>query len=126
MITEFLPDRESFAYLDAADLVVFPYQTTAESSSAAARYGMATNRPVVCSPLPIFDDLNGSTHRLSGTSPDAIASGVIELLGNDALLFSKAAEQQAWLDAKSWERVSARLAGMLTGLVQAKKSTRER
>jgi glycosyltransferase involved in cell wall biosynthesis len=126
MITEFLPDRESFAYLDAADLVVFPYQTTAESSSAAARYGMATNRPVVCSPLPIFDDLNGSTHRLSGTSPDAIASGVIELLSNDALLFSKAAEQQAWLDAKSWERVSARLAGMLTGLVQAKKSTRER
>jgi glycosyltransferase involved in cell wall biosynthesis len=125
MVTEFLPDRESFAYLDAADLVVFPYQATAESSSAAARYGMASNRPVVCSPLRIFDDLNGTAHQLPGTSADDIASGVVELLGDETLRLSKAAEQQAWLEAKSWERVSARLAGMLVGLFQAKKSTRE-
>jgi glycosyltransferase involved in cell wall biosynthesis len=121
MITDFLPDRESFAYLDAADLVVFPYQETAESSSAAARYGMATNRPVACSPLSIFDDLNEVNHRLSGTKPENIATSVIELLRDDALLASKAKAQQVWLAAKSWDQVSMRLAGMLTGLVRAKR-----
>jgi glycosyltransferase involved in cell wall biosynthesis len=54
MTTEFLPDDESFALLARADLLVFPYQDTGESSSAAVRNGLATGRPVAVTPLPIL------------------------------------------------------------------------
>ena len=53
MINEFLEDEESLALLECADLIVFPYQTTGESSSAAVRTGLASGRPVACTPLPI-------------------------------------------------------------------------
>src|SRR5690606_34117410 len=40
-ITDFLPDSESLAWLQLADLIVYPYQFTQESSSAAVRGGLA-------------------------------------------------------------------------------------
>lgn len=73
---DFLEDDESIELLSEADLIVFPYQNTAESASGAVRYGMATTRPVAVTPLPIFRDLEGAVYKFSGTSPDAIADGI--------------------------------------------------
>ncbi|MDN7457922.1 glycosyltransferase [Burkholderia cenocepacia] len=124
MITEFLPDRESFAYLDAADLIVFAYQDTAESASGAVRYGIAANRPVACTPIPIFDDLGEMVHRFSGTDAHAISDSLGELLRDRALLGSKAEAQAAWIRARSWDEMSARLGGMVRGLAVARNGGR--
>ncbi|NKX16972.1 hypothetical protein HGG75_21850 [Ochrobactrum pseudogrignonense] len=65
--------------LSAADLILYPYQNTAESASGAVRYGLAVNKPVAVSPAPIFDDVNDVVFQLPGTNPEAIANGVIAL-----------------------------------------------
>lgn len=83
MHNQFLSDEESLALLTDADLIVFPYQHTGESASGAVRYGMAVERPVAVTPLPIFDDLDGATFRMPGTSAADLADGIAATL--DAL-----------------------------------------
>lgn len=117
MITEFLSDEGSLSLLGAANLVVFPYQETSESSSAAVRFGLASHRPVVCSPLSIFDDVSSVVLRLPGTSPSDIADGIAKLLGDKKLLHAKAEDQERWLRSASWRNVSARLAGLIIGSI---------
>jgi len=117
MVTDFLPDEESYGLLDTADLIVFPYQETAESSSAAIRYGLATHRPVACSPLKIFTDVKEVVHFLPGTTPEDIATGIEEVIQNFDKLSSKQKIQDKWLAAHSWDVLAKRLGGMIKGLL---------
>ena len=117
LFTEFLEDEESFALLDASTLIVFPCQDTAESASGAIRYGLATRRPVVCTPLKIFTDVSDIVHRLPGTSPEDIAAGIEHLLHSPDLLNSKQEIQNRWLAAHSWNILGNRLGGMIKGLI---------
>jgi glycosyltransferase involved in cell wall biosynthesis len=78
--TRFLEDDESFARLANADALVFPYQNTAESASGAVRQALALNRPVITTPLRIFDDVASLTLRLPGNDPAAIAAGLKPLI----------------------------------------------
>lgn len=80
MITDYLTDEESIAHLRTADLIVYPYQQTGESSSAAVRMGLASGRPVAVTPLAIFDDVRNATHRLPGISPSDMAAGMDRVL----------------------------------------------
>ena len=118
MINEFLDDEESFCLLECADLLVFPYQDTAESSSGAIKIGIASNQPVACTPLEIFNDIKDVVHFLPGTAPEDIASGLMNLLNNDDLLQSKHEIQQKWLKAYSWSAMAYRLSGMIRALIQ--------
>ncbi|MCD6184670.1 MAG: glycosyltransferase [Deltaproteobacteria bacterium] len=117
MITDFLKDEESFALLDTASMIVFPYQATAESASGAVRYGLASRCPVVCTPLDIFSDVKDIVHTLPGTSPNDIAVGIEQLLLDPDRLKSKQEFQDRWLRAHSWEKLGIRLGGMIKGLV---------
>ncbi|MDX9786208.1 MAG: glycosyltransferase [Desulfobacterales bacterium] len=117
LVTEFLEDDASFSLLDAATLVVFPYQNTAESSSAAVRYGLAARRPVVCTPLSIFADVGNIIHFLQGTSAENIAEGVDALLRYPEKLHDKSALQDQWITFHSWEILGKRLGGMILGLL---------
>ncbi|KIN69845.1 Glycosyl transferase group 1 [Sulfitobacter noctilucicola] len=74
--TAFLPDGESFARLSRADALVFPYRQTAESASGAIRQALALDRPVIATPLRIFDDVEPLITRLPGTSAADIAQGL--------------------------------------------------
>jgi glycosyltransferase involved in cell wall biosynthesis len=120
MVTDFLPDAESFGRLSEADLIVFPYQETGESSSAAVRYGLATGRAVAVTPLAIFDDVNRAVFRLPGTSPAEIASGIGQLIddmaSNDQEIANKQVEADRWRDAHCYSRLGSRLYGILVAL----------
>ncbi|SDT84681.1 glycosyltransferase [Desulfobacula phenolica] len=116
LITEFLEDEKSFALLDTAAMVVFPYQETAESASGAVRYGIATRRPVVCTPLEIFSDVRDIVHFLPGTSSGDIAAGIEHLFLNPDLLKNRQNLQERWLAAHSWDVLGKRLGGMVKGL----------
>lgn len=122
MHNAFLPDEVSFDLLADCDLIVFPYQETGESSSAAVRYGLATERPVAVTPLAIFTDVEGAVWRFKGTTPADIADGIAKTLKALSTNTYEAAEVAAnadrWRDQHDYQRVSKRLFGMICALFQ--------
>ena len=120
MVTAFLDDHDSLARLSEADLVVFPHQDTAESSSAAVRYGLASGRPVAVTPLAIFDDVGGAAFRLPGQGASEIAQGIARLIDDidagAAAVGRTRAEADRWRAAHRYSRIGNRLLNMLTAL----------
>ena len=116
LINDFLPDDQTLGWLQSAELLVFPYQHTQESSSAAVRWGLASGRPVACTPLSIFDDVAEAVAFLPGTAPKELAAGLSALL-QDAQHRQQVQQAAAdWLTAHDWSRLSLRLQGLLTAL----------
>ncbi|MGV8900572.1 MAG: glycosyltransferase [Burkholderiaceae bacterium] len=114
--TDFLSDADSLAYLQAADLIVYPYQATKESSSAAVRMGLASGRPVAVTPLTIFEDVADAVHILPGTDATAIAEGVSWILDNPEAIRAKNLEAQQWVESRQWPQLSVRVLGLIDGL----------
>jgi len=116
LVNDFLPDDQTLGWLESAELLVFPYQQTQESSSAAVRWGLASGRPVACTPLGIFDDVADAVAFLPGTAPAELAKGISELLADETRRRSLQKDAAAWLSAHDWSRLSLRLHGLLTAL----------
>ena len=115
--TEYLDDDVCLDLLHEADLIVNPYQWTGESASAAARFSLASGRPVAVTPIPIFNDLGGAVFRMPGIRPSDIAAGITECLSH---MKNDSAEYQAvrdvarvWLRAHDFGRQAIRLKNML-------------
>lgn len=123
LCTEYLSDSECLERLSKANLIVFPYQSTGESSSAAVRYGLATGRPVAVTPLAIFDDVKPAVHDLPGLTPELMAHGIADILKqivdrNPAIL-EKHEIAERWRAEHRYSRVSDRLYGMIVALNNA-------
>lgn len=116
LFTDFLPESTSIALLQAADVIVFPYQETAESASGAVRFGLAAHRPVACTPLGIFSDLEGNGLRFRGCSAHDMAQDLVLWL-SEAEIDGVVAGQDRWLRARAWPKLMVRLADMFRGLV---------
>jgi glycosyltransferase involved in cell wall biosynthesis len=118
--TDFLEDHDSLAQLDAADLIVFPYQNTAESASGAVRYGLVSGRPVAVTPLSIFDDVSRATFRFDGESARDIAEGIARLIDDinagAARIEQVRLEAERWRAAHRYSRLGERLHNMATAL----------
>lgn len=114
--SEYLADAASQALLQRADLIVYSYQQTQESSSAAVRMGLAAGRPVAVTPLSIFDDVADAVHLLPGTTPEAIAQGIHALLNDEQALATKALQAKAWVATRQWPALSNRLLNVIDGL----------
>ncbi|HEY6065615.1 MAG TPA: hypothetical protein VIY96_05635, partial [Thermoanaerobaculia bacterium] len=65
--------------LQACDLLVFPYYPSGESSSAAARLGIASSRPVLVSDSGIFEELRGVAEVVSSIEPGPLAESIRQL-----------------------------------------------
>lgn len=119
---DFLSDEESLELLKEADLLIFAYQNTEESASGAVRYGLATHKPVVVTPLRIFDDLGNAVFRFEGKSYTSIASGIKNILediqndSNHMQSIRKAADR--WRISHDYEAVSQRLYSMCHALLR--------
>ena len=109
LLTDYLEENVAIGLLTLADVVVYPYQHTQESASAAVRMGLASGRPVAVTPLAIFDDVSPVTIRLPGTSPEDMARGLAELLEGGPEIDALLDRQRDWLVSCGWERVSSRL-----------------
>lgn len=118
--SDYLDDADSLQRLQAADLIIFPYQKTGESSSAAVRFGVASGKPVAVTPAPIFEDVLPAVFSLPGASVTEIVGGlqtVLEQLRSD----SPAAHEQAenagkWRHQHAFPALSRRLYGILYAL----------
>lgn len=111
--TEYQDNLDSLRALSRCDLVVFPYQRTRESSSAAVRMGLASGQPVLCAPLGIFSDVEEIVHFLPGITPEQIAEGMLELLLDEHKRLALQQRQQQWLQSHDWVQVAKRLQAML-------------
>lgn len=112
LITDYLSDAESLAWLALADCVVFPYQHTQESSSAAVRWGLATGKPVLCTPLDIFEDVAEAVTFLPGTDVAALQAGLCQALDHGLQI-----RQGEWLKSHAWSIISIRLRNLLVALM---------
>lgn len=112
--TRYLPEADSMALLSLADVVVFPYQHTEESSSAAVRMAVAARRPIAVTPLPIFADLlaAGCVTALPGTQAAALAQGLLAQLGH---LGVSSQAVQDYAHAHDARTLSQRLHGLIAG-----------
>lgn len=115
--TDFLSDEESLSHLKQADLVVYVYQETGESASAAVRFGLAALRPVAVTPLAIFDDVSQAVFKLPGFTPKQIAAGLTDLMeglrSNSAEIAEKLHVSKAWTMAHQFPKLADRLLGIL-------------
>lgn len=113
--TEYMEEDAIIGRLAGADLVVYPYQRTQESASAAVRLGLASLAPVAATDLPIFDDVSGIIHRLPGVTPAQIAAGIERLLNDNDELRRWSGAQKEWVEAQQWRTVSQRLYDLIRG-----------
>ena len=121
LISDHTPEQDALAALSAADLLVYPYQYSQESSSAAVRFGLASGSPVAVTNIPIFADLGETVFRLSASSGRALAASLIEVLhcvtaDNDSAR-QQATVRQAWVEEHRWDRVAERFHDVVHGLV---------
>lgn len=118
LVNDFLPEEESLALLKTADLVVFPYQQSEESSSAAVRMALVAGCPVAVTPLPIFADVASAVSVLPGTGPGELADGIAQVLVElDEPQAQAAARARAadFVASRSAELLSRRLRNMIAG-----------
>ena len=116
MINDFLPNEESLSLLNLAELIVFPYQDTQESASGAVRQGLAANRPVLCSPLAIFDDIADAVLFLPGRSVSDIQQGISDFLKTPDQIDKQIHRQFQWCAAHHWALLARRLWNMIIGI----------
>ncbi|QHN04128.1 glycosyltransferase [Granulicella sp. WH15] len=99
----YLPEEEVARRLAAeADVLVFPYREVGHVSvSGAARVGLATGVPVLCSPTGWFADLKDVTHQTSD-----LKEGVARMLEDDALRNRLVHASKEFCHESSWSRVA--------------------
>jgi glycosyltransferase involved in cell wall biosynthesis len=118
--TDYLEDSASLDLLSQADLIVYPYQVTGESSSAAVRHGMASGRPVAVTPLDIFNDVKTAVYQLPGIQAQEMARGLSELMAHlqqsKPGQHDKSMAMEKWRQSHLYATLATRMHNMLTGL----------
>jgi glycosyltransferase involved in cell wall biosynthesis len=122
--SEYLSDAESLAHLRDCDLIVFPYEKTGESASAAVRFGIASGRPVVTTDLPIFDDVRPAVFQVESSDPGAMARGMQRIIAalrtGDQEVAERAKAADKWRRDHSYETLAARLSGLIEAIQRAR------
>ena len=117
VVTDFLEERDSLRRLASMDLVVFAYQDTGESSSAAVRMGLASGALVAVTPLPIFDDVADVVLRMPGTAPQELAQGIraaMTMLTEGGKELARLRENaRRWVESHQYHHLSRRLCDLV-------------
>lgn len=120
LMTDFQPNEASLTALSSCDLLLFPYQETGESSSAAVRYGLASGTPVAVTPLEIFEDVDQTVYKLSGYAPKEMAESIMHLISdiknNSEVFQKKNADAKKWRDSHHYSELGKRLGNILEAL----------
>lgn len=116
LITDYLSEQETKQHLSHADLIVYAYQETQESSSAAVRVGLSVGSPVLVTPLAIFADVEEAVHYLPGSSAEMIAAGIRHFLQQETPSEEKKSRIAQWFEERNWSMLSRRLVNIIDGL----------
>jgi glycosyltransferase involved in cell wall biosynthesis len=111
--TGFLDHEETLRELAESDLVVLPYVYSSESSSAAGAFAIASLKPVLCSSLPLFDELSGAAHRFPAGNVFALANKILELAADPTELNRYRAAQEELVRSRAWPVVARHFAKLI-------------
>jgi O-antigen biosynthesis alpha-1,2-mannosyltransferase len=111
--TAFLPHEETLRELAESDLVVLPYLYSTESSSAAGAFAIASLTPVLCSDLPLFDELAEVLHRFPAGDVFALANKILQLARDPAELGRYSAAQNERVRKLAWPAVAQDFAELI-------------
>ncbi len=117
-VSDYRPIEECQDILGLADYIVFPYRDTRESASGAVTIGLATMKPVLVSPLDIFNDVADCTWKMPGHEVGDIVATICQLEATPSQAEQLRERQVAWLAERDWQHISSRLAAMLDGLLR--------
>jgi len=119
-------DEEITKKIAACDLMVFPYQKSDESSSAAVRTALGLSVPILVTPLEIFDEIQYLSFKIDGVSPENIADGIVKTLES---LYGELKQYRSFLDILdqwkfeySFSSIGYQLEGMITAYYQEDQS----
>ena len=122
IFTSYIPNKESLKLLSESDLIVFPYQKTTESSSAAVRHGIASGASIAVTPISIFDDVNSMVEVLPGISSKSLSEGIISLYkkqfikhmdGNQKEVINR---KSRWIEHHQFSNLSLRLNSIIKSI----------
>lgn len=100
--TDFLQEFEILQELSQADVMAYTYTSTQESSSAAVRFGVLTKKPIVVTPLDIFEDVQDIVYTTKSINPQDIANQLENVLKTH----TKLELQEKWIKLHSWNKIS--------------------
>lgn len=119
--TDYLSDNLSLQILENAQLVVYPYQKTGESASAAVRFGIIAERDVAVTPLDIFSDVSDITFRLPGCTPKDIATGIESWLNmstsNHKTISQLRLNAENWRSQHRFSVIASRLDNLIKAII---------
>jgi len=107
LVSDYLPDDTARAILRSADAIVLPYRETAESSSAALRFVLPIERPIVATDLAIFADAGDSLLTVDPSDPTGIEDAVRRVLVDAELQADLAGRAARAARRFRWQRVAA-------------------
>lgn len=116
MFTDYLTDQESAEILKTADIIVYPYQQTKESSSAAVRYGLSLGKPVLVTPLNIFEDVADVVYHLPGISVLDMTKGIAGILKDSDNFVLKKDKIRLWRKQHATSIMGKRLSSLISSL----------
>jgi glycosyltransferase involved in cell wall biosynthesis len=122
--TDFLDHEQTLQELADSDLVVLPYLYSTESSSAAGAFALASLRPVLCSDLPLFDELSSVAHRFPAGNVIALASRILELASDPVELHRVSAPQEEFVRQRAWPVVARDFVNLVNERIAALKQTK--
>ena len=100
--TTFLTEEEIVSKLSTADKVLFLYKNTQESSSAAVRMGILSQKEVITTPLAIFDDVKDVVTQTKGQS----VLNILDTLKDSLSKIHDNEQQLQWIQKNSWSKIS--------------------
>tara|TARA_Y100001968_G_scaffold133723_1_gene121968 strand:+ start:9814 stop:13461 length:3648 start_codon:yes stop_codon:yes gene_type:complete len=111
---EYKTDDDILSELSKNDLIIFPYQASNESSSASVRHGLATSKPVLVTPINIFNDVSTIVDFLPGCTSENIANGIYDWFEKDQknLILDKS----HIIDKRRFSKLSNRLLSIIESL----------
>ena len=107
LIEEYLPDETVRVILRAADVIALPYGQTEESSSAALRFLLPLERPLVITDRPVFADCREWTLPVDPNDPQGIENALRRILVDPELRETLAARAGDGARRFRWSRVIA-------------------
>jgi glycosyltransferase involved in cell wall biosynthesis len=105
LISEYLPEETSRVMLRGVDAIVLPYRDTGESSSAALRFLLPLERPIVVTDQPIFADCRDWVLAVDPTDPVLMHEALRRVLTDDRFKSDLASRARAGANKLRWSRI---------------------
>ena len=108
--TNYLSDEESISTLAKADLVVYPYKNTGESSSAAVRMAIAAKTHIAVTPQAIFDEVKDFSFMFDGDTVSDLVTGlkksIKQLTNTDAIVKQMSIKREKFREENLYSTLS--------------------